>query len=111
MKAKPKHPRGEDFFSRLVLEARLIWRLFVDRRVAFYWKLIPIAALGYTLVPFNILAPLDDIAIAWVGLSIFIEVCPPDVVDEHRQALRRVIQGKLRDAPKSEVSDPGSEKQ
>jgi uncharacterized membrane protein YkvA (DUF1232 family) len=99
---KRKRNRGTDFFYRLVLEARLIWRLIRDRRVPLYWKLIPAAVAGYLLVPFNILAPLDDIAITWVGLSIFIEVCPEEVVEEQRQALERVIPGTWRDAPRAE---------
>ncbi len=29
----------------------------------------------------------------WFGFYLFIELCPPDVVSEHRQALLRVTAG------------------
>ncbi len=92
-----RRKRGIDLVYRLVVEARLIWRLIRDRRVPLYWKLIPAAVVGYLLIPFNILAPLDDIAITWIGLAIFVEVCPPEVVAEQRAELERVIPGKWKE--------------
>jgi uncharacterized membrane protein YkvA (DUF1232 family) len=77
---------------------QLVWRLMLDPRVSFLPKLIvPIVAL-YILSPldlipeaaFMFLGPfvaLDDIALLFFGTKLFINLCPPDVVIEHRRAL------------------------
>jgi uncharacterized membrane protein YkvA (DUF1232 family) len=55
--------------------------------------LIPVGALVYLVSPIDIvmgipgLAALDDAAVLWFGSSLFIELCPPEVVQEHRQSL------------------------
>jgi uncharacterized membrane protein YkvA (DUF1232 family) len=75
-------------------QARLAWRLFRDRRVPLWTKLIPPAALGYILFPIDLipdaalgLGQLDDIAVLLIGIKLFIELAPPDVVREHLLAL------------------------
>jgi uncharacterized membrane protein YkvA (DUF1232 family) len=75
-------------------QARLAWRLFWDRRVPVWTKLIPPAALGYVLFPVDIipdvavgLGQLDDVAVLLIGVKLFIELAPPDVVREHLSAL------------------------
>jgi len=75
-------------------QARLAWRLFWDRRVPLWTKLIPPAALGYVLFPIDIvpdvalgLGQLDDIAVLLLGVKLFIELAPSDVVREHLLAL------------------------
>ena len=75
-------------------QARLAWRLFWDQRVPLWTKVIPPIALGYLLFPVDIipdvalgLGQLDDIAVLLLGLKLFIELAPPDVVREHLRAL------------------------
>ena len=75
-------------------QARLAWRLFWDRRVPFWTKLIPPAALAYLFFPLDIipdvalgLGQLDDVAVLLLGAKLFIELSPPDVVREHLLAL------------------------
>ena len=75
-------------------QARLAWRLFWDRRVPLWTKLIPPVALGYILFPLDIipdvapgLGQLDDVAVLLIGVKLFIELSPPDVVQEHLRAL------------------------
>ena len=82
-----------------VRQFRLAWRLFWDQRVPVWTKFIPPVALGYVLFPFDIitdLAPgvgqLDDIAVVLIGLKLFVELSPPDVVREHLRALGARIQ-------------------
>jgi uncharacterized membrane protein YkvA (DUF1232 family) len=82
-----------------VRQFRLAWRLFWDQRVPVWTKLIPPVALGYVFFPFDIitdLAPglgqLDDIAVVLIGLKLFVELSPPDVVREHLRALGARIQ-------------------
>jgi len=75
-------------------QVRLAWRLFWDQRVPVWTKLIPPIALGYVLFPIDIipdvavgLGQLDDVAVLLLGLKLFIELAPPDVVREHLRAL------------------------
>ena len=75
-------------------QARLAWRLFWDRRVPLWTKLIPPAALAYLLFPIDLipdvalgLGQLDDVAVLLIGVKLFIELAPPDVVREHLLAL------------------------
>ena len=75
-------------------QVRLAWRLFLDQRVPLWSKVIPPAALAYVISPVDLipdvvigLGQLDDIAVVLLGLKLFIELAPPDVVREHLRAL------------------------
>ncbi len=83
--------------AEIVRNVRLAWRLLWDPRVPLATKLVlpgimglyilsPIDALPDLLVP---LGQLDDIAVLLLGMSLFINLCPPDVVAEHSAALMR----------------------
>jgi uncharacterized membrane protein YkvA (DUF1232 family) len=73
---------------------QLVFRLMMDGRVSLLPKLIvPLVAL-YVLSPLDVvpdvllvLGQLDDIALLFFGTKLFINLCPPDVVMEHRRAL------------------------
>jgi hypothetical protein len=81
--------RGGVFFD-LMNRLRLILRLIRDRRVNFIIKLLPIGSFIYLVVyPDLAPGPIDDAAIIWLGLYAFVELCPPEVVDEHMAALSR----------------------
>lgn len=76
--------RVRDFLNQF----RLTWRLIRDPRVRLIYKFIPLGAIVYWLSPLDFAIPLlDDVALLWLGSSIFTELCPPDVVEEHRAAL------------------------
>jgi hypothetical protein len=80
-------PQG-DLFASFGKNIRLIIRLMADRRVNPLLKLLPAGSILYLLSPFDFAVPLlDDALILWVGNSLFIELCPPEVVEEHRAAL------------------------
>ncbi len=76
-------------------QARLAWRLLWDRRVPLWTKLVPSAALAYVISPVDFipaavvpgLGQLDDVAVLLIGVKLFIELAPPDVVREHLLAL------------------------
>jgi uncharacterized membrane protein YkvA (DUF1232 family) len=78
-----------DFVNRL----KLIFKLMGDSRVSPLVKLIPIGAIAYLISPIDIImgipgaAALDDAAVLWIGSNLFVELCPPEVVQEHMQAL------------------------
>jgi uncharacterized membrane protein YkvA (DUF1232 family) len=94
----PTEPNDTNAILAWVQEAarqvRLAWRLFWDQRVPVWTKLIPPIALGYVLVPVDLvpdvalgLGQLDDLAVVLLGLKLFIELSPPDVVRDHLRAL------------------------
>jgi len=66
-----------------------------DSRVNIFAKILPIVSIGYFLWPLDILpgvtlpivGALDDAAVLWLGTYLFVELCPPDVVEEHLEAL------------------------
>jgi len=81
-------PSGGGRVGDFLNQFRLTWRLLRDRRVNMLYKLIPLGALIYLVSPLDFAIPLlDDVAVLWLGNSLFTELCPPDVVEEHRAAL------------------------
>jgi uncharacterized membrane protein YkvA (DUF1232 family) len=105
--------QNSGFFQNLVMRGRLIWRLMADRRVNFFLKILPVAALIYLVSPIDFLpgvvipfiGVLDDAAVIWLGATLFVNLCPEDVVEEHLNALKKVVTGTWRDAPQAEMDD------
>jgi len=93
------------FFQKIWLEVKLVFRLMKDKRVNPFAKLLPLAAFIYWIVPDLVPGPIDDALVMWFGFYLFIELCPPDVVAEHRRALLSVIPGEWHD-PTKKNSDP-----
>jgi len=105
---------NESFFVGLYNNLRLILRLIKDPRVSFLPKILPIGALIYLITPTDILPinPIDDGLVLWLGGYLFIELCPEDIVAEHRKALQgasgkdltktdedEVVEGDYREVP------------
>jgi len=84
---------GGGVMRDLVLRFKLIIRLMGDKRVNPFIKLLPVASLAYLFFPFDLISvvpgvsALDDVALVSLGAYMFIEFCPPDVVQEHMQNL------------------------
>jgi len=75
-------------------QARLAWQLFLDKRVPLLTKAIPTAAVIYVIAPdlvpaalLPVIGTLDDVAVFLIGLKLFIDLSPTDVVREHLRAL------------------------
>jgi hypothetical protein len=91
-------PRSGGFFQDLTNRFRLISRLLMDTRVNPLIKVLPVATLAYVVWPVDLLPvnPIDDAFIIWIGTTLFVELCPPEVVQEHLQALDRwPVSGKV----------------
>ncbi len=78
----------------LIRQVRLAWRLVLDSRVPLWVKTIVPASLVYLISPVDFvpdvipgLGQLDDLAIIVIGVKLFIELCPPEIVREHMQEL------------------------
>lgn len=80
-------------FDELSIRIKLVWRLLLDRRINVLYKLLPIGSLIYLVNPFDIVGPVDDAILIWLGGTLFIELCPPEIVQEHLDALNQVIEG------------------
>ena len=78
-----------------ILRIRLIVRLLGDRRVSTWLKMVPIAGLLYLFSPLDIIpdialpvvGELDDAAVLWLTNYLFVELCPPEIVEQHVKAL------------------------
>jgi len=94
-------PQQGGVLKEFLKQAKLVGRLIGDRRVNGLLKLIPIASIIYLVSPIDlipglavpVLGALDDAAVVWIGTALFIELCPPDVVQEHRDALNMEASG------------------
>ena len=70
---------------------KLYWRLFCDKRIPFYLKLMLLGALVYFISPVDIIPEIinpllgfaDDIVVVALALKYFIKWAPQDVVAEH----------------------------
>jgi hypothetical protein len=79
--------QGGGFFQDLTLRLKLILRLLGDSRVNPMLKLLPIGSLVYLVIPDLVPGPIDDAAVIWLATYLFVELCPPAVVQEHLEAL------------------------
>ncbi len=74
-----------------------------DRRVNPLLKLLPIGTLLYFFIPDLIIGPIDDALILGIGTYLFIELCPPHIVEEHREALKNMVDSKLSDVDNDQI--------
>ena len=75
-------------FNNLSQRIKLIFRLMGDSRISPFLKLLPIGSALYFVIPDLAIGPIDDVAVIWLGTYLFVELCPPEIVDEHMAALR-----------------------
>jgi len=86
-------PPSGGFLRDFAIRLKLIARLMGDHRVNVLVKLLPVATLAYLIWPVDVvsmipgLSALDDIAIVSLGNYLFVELCPPNVVNEHLKEL------------------------
>jgi uncharacterized membrane protein YkvA (DUF1232 family) len=103
-------------FRNLINRTKLIWRLLADNRVSPWLKLIPVGALIYWISPVDLimgipgLDAIDDITVLYFGSTLFVELCPPNIVKEHMKALAGNMevgdaQDEVVDAEATDVSD------
>jgi hypothetical protein len=86
---------SKGFFTELAGTVRLILRLMGDRRVSPLLKALPVGSLIYWISPLDLMPgiPIDDAALVLSAMYFFIEMCPPEVVAEHRAALSSMASG------------------
>jgi hypothetical protein len=72
----------------LGLRVRLVLNLIADRRVNLFLKLLPVGSVVYLFFPDLLPGPIDDALLIWLATNLFVELCPPDVVQEHMARLQ-----------------------
>lgn len=100
-------PRTGGFFVDFANRFRLIGRLIMDSRVNPFLKVLPVATLIYVVSPVDLLSlnPVDDAFLIWAGTTLFVELCPPQIVEEHMQLLNRAVSGQWKDFPDQAAQD------
>jgi uncharacterized membrane protein YkvA (DUF1232 family) len=95
----PYIPEGS-FLKEVIQQVKLAYYLLLDPRVNPLIKLIPLVAVGYLLLPTDIIpdvipvvGQLDDLVVIMLGLRLFFEFAPPSVVQEHLRRLVQRVQG------------------
>jgi uncharacterized membrane protein YkvA (DUF1232 family) len=104
--------QNSGFFQDLILRVKLILRLMGDKRINFFLKLLPVAAAIYVVSPidllpgvaFPVIGALDDAVVFWLGTTLFVSLCPDDIVEEHANALQKVVTGTWREATEQDES-------
>lgn len=84
-------------FNDLSNYIKLVARLMGDKRVNPFLKLLPVGTVAYFIIPDIVPGPIDDAMVMWLGTYLFIELCPTEVVQEHRDELDSVIPGEWQD--------------
>ena len=92
-------------FREIANQFKLIMRLMSDPRISVGLKLLPFASALYFIFPDIVPGPIDDAFIIGIGTYIFIELCPPEIVQEHRDALNQTIGGQWRDPQEGDIVD------
>ena len=102
-------PRSSGFFSDIANRFQLVARLIADSRVSPLLKILPISTLIYLIVPADLmpLLPFDDAMVIWLGTSLFVEMVPQHIVDEHLQLLYGVMPGRTPNQRNAAGSNPG----
>jgi uncharacterized membrane protein YkvA (DUF1232 family) len=82
------------FWTSLVRQFRLAWRLLWDPRVPGWTKLVPFLAFLYIISPVDFLpdwffgvGQLDDLGVLLVGVRLFTALVPEDIVLQHLEAM------------------------
>ena len=90
----------------------LAYKLLRDSRVPVLLKAIPMLGLAYLVFPMDLIADpilglgqLDDLTVILLSIKTFVDLCPPELVEEHLTG-RVVVDGEYREVPeaKQEIS-------
>ena len=105
--------KNTGFIQDLLRQVKLIYKLMGDKRISFFLKILPIASIIYLISPVDlapglalpVIGALDDAAILWLGTTLFLSLCPEEIVQEHRESLNKVVDASWRDAQEEKPMD------
>jgi uncharacterized membrane protein YkvA (DUF1232 family) len=82
------------FIQGIADHLKLVWRLWMDKRVSSLLKLLPFGSLIYMVSPIDIAIPvIDDVGVFWFFTYLFVELCPLEIVEEHRASIKSLVRG------------------
>ncbi len=81
--------------GQLPFYLRLVWHLLLDKRVSWHLKLVPVAAMVYFVIPYDLLPELvipgwgevDDLLILYFAGRFFLSRIPGEIMAEHVENL------------------------
>lgn len=86
--------RDASFLSNLMKQLQLVWLLFKDSRVGIWTKSVLPLSLLYVISPVDFipdiilgLGQLDDLGVILLGMTLFVKLCPPNIVEEYVRQL------------------------
>lgn len=79
--------QSTNVLRQLIARGKLVYYLMRDNRVHFVLKLIPFGSLVYFVMPDLAIGPIDDATVLWLATTLFVELCPVEVVKEHKRKL------------------------
>jgi uncharacterized membrane protein YkvA (DUF1232 family) len=89
---------GDNVFYSIAEHLKLVWRLWLDPRINVFLKLLPLGSLVYMISPFDMVIPIvDDVGVLWFFTYLFIELCPEEIVEEHRREIHATVEGSVVD--------------
>jgi uncharacterized membrane protein YkvA (DUF1232 family) len=99
------------FFGELWRQVRLVFYLIKDRDVPIYLKVLPFLGIFYILFPIDfitdfvpVLGQLDDLTVLVIGLKVFIEMAPAQVVERYLSQMRGDATGAVIEGQASDVT-------
>ena len=82
------------FWAGLIRQFRLAWRLLWDPRVSGWTKLVPFFTILYIVSPIDFLpdwflglGQLDDLGVLLLGVRLFTELIPEEILLQHLEAM------------------------
>ncbi|MCB0209898.1 MAG: DUF1232 domain-containing protein [Anaerolineae bacterium] len=82
------------FLSSMLKQLKLVWLLFRDSRISALTKSVLPLSLLYLVSPVDFipdfvlgLGQLDDFGIILLGMTLFVKLCPPNIVQEYLRQL------------------------
>lgn len=82
------------FVTGLFNQFRLVWLLMQDSRVSLWMKSVVPLSLLYLISPLDFipdvilgLGQLDDLGIVLLGMTLFVKLCPPNIVEYYKNQL------------------------
>ena len=103
-----------NIINSMLMQIKLILRLMSDTRVSSLIKLLPIISIFYLILPIDfvpgglmtVIGAADDVAVMWFGFTLFLELCPTDIMDEHIAELTgKVVSTSAGDVVEGEIVD------
>ena len=97
---------GGGFFQGIADHLKLVWRLWQDSRINPILKLLPFGSIIYVINPLDMIIPVvDDVGVVWLFTYMFIELCPQDIVEEHRAAIQTTVNAAWKEEDEIEIKE------